>query len=77
MNRRLWKMARYVLLVALLTGTGVFAFGFLPQNKSTALVTDSGLSGVTTDSGTGTDEYMYSPPHPPRPGILDPHVLAG
>ena len=76
MNRRLGKMARYVLLVALLTGTGVFAFGFLPHNKSTGLVTDPGLSGVTTDSGTGTAEYLYNPTNPPA-GLFDPDVSAG
>lgn len=46
MNRRLSKLARYVLLVALLIGTGFFAFGFLAQNRSTSLLglTDSGAS---------------------------------
>ena len=35
MNGRLLKSARYVLLVALITGTGYFAFGFLAQRTHT------------------------------------------
>lgn len=86
MNRRLWKMARYVLLVALLTGTGVFAFGFLPQNKSTALVTDGGSGNVagllssvdapasgTTTSGTTTSGSTDSM----APRYLAPETGAG
>ncbi|MEP6774046.1 MAG: vWA domain-containing protein [Chloroflexota bacterium] len=77
MNRRIWKMARYVLLVALLTGTGVFAFGFLPQNKSTALVTDTSPGIVATDSRTGSAEYLYSPAEPSVSGRFEPNAPTG
>src|SRR6476469_9794816 len=76
MNRRLWKMARYVLLVALFTGTGVFAFGFLPQNKSTALVTDAG-SGTVAGLFNSVDESPSGTTEPMAPAYLAPEVGAG
>jgi hypothetical protein len=73
MNRRLWKMARYVLLVALLTGTGVFAFGFLPHNKSTALVTDAGSGNVA-----GLFNSVDAPASDTKaPAYLAPEIGAG
>ena len=67
MNRRLWKMARYVLLVALFTGTGVFAFSFLPQNKSMTLV---------TDAGSGTVAGLFNSVDAPASDTMAPAYLA-
>src|SRR5690349_20994273 len=76
MNRRLWKMTRYFLLVALLTGTGVFAFGFLPHNKSTALVTDSS-SGTVAGLFNSVDASTTATTGTKAPPYLAPEIGAG
>lgn len=76
MNRRLWKLARYVLLLALFTGTGVFAFGFLPQNKSTLLVTDSG-SGTVASLFNSVDAPASGTTDTTAPAYLAPELGAG